>query len=218
MPLHKLLLVDDSPSALLALRSQLGQDLFTVVTASSAREALTLLESTLPDCILTDFEMPDMNGPELCKAIKATETLKNIPVIVLTSREDSQSILASIEAGADDYIAKTLDSRVIVAKIAAMLRLKKMSDELNKLQRVVGIKQIIATYNHEFNNPLTIAIGNLSRLESLATDDAQRKHIQSIQGALDRMSDLVRKIRSLRDYVEANYADVETMVALKKDA
>lgn len=201
--MDRVLIVNDSRAELFALKGQLDADLFSVQTAESAAEALRLLESSVPECILTDYEMPDMDGPAFCRYLKQNDRFKHIPVIVLTSMVGSDYLLTAINSGADDFISKDFDIRIIKAKITAMVGKKRFQDEFNRLRRVDGIKQIIATYNHEFNNPLTIAIGNLNWLRRNNAREDQTIRIDRLSEALLRMSELIKKIRDLRDYVEA---------------
>jgi CheY-like chemotaxis protein len=212
--MHHILIVDDSSAAVAALKSQIDASKFMIHTASSAKDAFTLLENTIPDCILTDYEMPEITGPEFCRMIKLDTRLQHVPVIVLTSLQRTEYLLSAIESGADDFLSKDSDVRIINAKIKAMIRIKSFQDELTHLRRVEGIKQIIATYNHEFNNPLTIAIGNLNWLKKNVTKEDEKARVDLVGEALDRMVGLVKKIRELRDFVESNYALGETMVAV----
>jgi CheY-like chemotaxis protein len=214
--MHKLLIVDDSRASQLALKSQLDSDALTIRTASSAAEAWIIIKTFRPDCVLTDYEMPEVDGPSLCRSIKAASDLQNTPVIVLTSMSSTDHLLTAIDAGADDFISKDSDIRVIIAKIKAMLRLKAYQDELAQMRRADGIKQMITTYNHEFNNPLTIAIGNLNWLRDHTTDDAHTARIKRLSDALSRMAELVKKIRDLRDFVEARYTESANFIELNK--
>jgi len=217
--MQRILLVDDSRAALMALKSQIDNAQFCVVTAQSVADAWVLLEKEAFDCILSDFEMPDVSGPEFCQRIKVDERLASTPVIMLTSLSQPENLLTAIDAGADDFISKDSDIRIILAKIRAMIRIKAMQDEVTKLRRVEGIKQIIATYNHEFNNPLTIALGNLNWLKKNCSDASQMERIDRLQKALERMTDLVKKIRELREYVETSYAGREGgMIAITTNA
>ena len=215
--MNELLIVDDSFAALLAFKEHLDTDLFSIRTTQSASEAFTILETASPDCILIDYEMSETDGPTFCRQLKQNERLRHIPVIVLTSMAGIDYLLTAINAGADDFISKDSDIRIIMAKIAAMVRIKRYQDELTTLRRVEGIKQIIATYNHEFNNPLTIAIGNLNWLRKSYNGSEQLTRIDRLSQALSRMTDLVKKIRNLRDYVEASYAGSENIVKLYEE-
>lgn len=214
--MNKILLVDDSLAVLSALKDQISSDTLIVQTASSVRNALKLIEVSLPDCILTDYEMPDTDGPAFCRLLKSDRRFQQIPVIMLTSMTSSDSLLTAIEAGADDFISKDSDIRIIIAKISAMLRLKANQDEVIRLRRVEGIKQIIATYNHEFNNPLTIALGNLNWLKRNSEEQEYRVRLERLGDALQRMTELVKKIRELRDYVESKYAAGESIVSISE--
>ncbi len=210
--MHKILLVDDSRAALLALKGQIDNALYNVVTSQSATASWDVLIGEPFDCILTDLEMPGESGADFCRRIKADDRVAHIPVIILTSLSQTENILMAIDAGADDFVSKDSDVRVIIAKIRAMVRMKRANEELINLRRVEGIKQIVATYNHEFNNPLTIAIGNLNWLRKNCSDAGQMTRIERLSKALERMGELVTKIRELRDYVEKSYVGQERMI------
>jgi DNA-binding response OmpR family regulator len=215
--MHKLLLVDDSRAVLAALCSQLDAEVYSVRTALSVEEALALIGQDAPDCILSDYEMPGTDGPGFCRIFKADEKLKHIPVVILTSNHSTDYLLTAIEAGADDFLSKESDIRIIIAKIGAMLRAKKTQDELSRLRHVAGVKQIITTYNHEFNNPLTIAIGNLNYLRREIVDESHLNRLTKAWDALVRMSEIVRKIREIREYVETSYSQNERMIEFKSE-
>lgn len=180
--------------------------------ASSKDELSDILDRFGCDCILCDLDQQDTNWLEISSHIKSTKSWLHIPVILYTSMENSEAVIAALHAGADDFVCKDYDHRVVFAKFKALLRVKSFQDELAQLRRVEGIKQIIATYNHEFNNPLTISIGNLNWLKARCTDTDQLLRFSRLEVSLQRMTDLVRKIRELRDYVEASYASGENMI------
>lgn len=212
--MNKLLLVDDSRAALAALCSQLDAQIYAVRTALSVEEALELIAQDPPDCILSDYAMPGIDGPAFCRLLKAEEKFRHIPVVMLTSKSSTDYLLAAIEAGADDFLSKESDIRIIVAKIGAMIRVKKTQDELANLRHISGVKQIIATYNHEFNNPLTIAIGNLNYLRQELAEEKYRIRLDRVWESLVRMSEIVKKIREIREYIETSYSRSEQMIAV----
>jgi len=125
----RVLIVDDEPANLWLLEQQLSEAYFDVLRAASGPEALRIAEAEHPDIILLDVMMPGMDGFETCRAIKTNVRLTHIPVVMVTALEDSQSRVAALEAGADDYLVKPVREVELFARTRALTRLKMMLDE-----------------------------------------------------------------------------------------
>lgn len=119
--LYRILLVEDSLTQALALRRLLETNNFAVLTANHGREALRVLAQAKIDLVLTDIEMPQMNGFELCKAIKSDERFQSIPVVLLSNLSDGQNILRGLAAQADYYLTKPCPSGYLVERLRAFL-------------------------------------------------------------------------------------------------
>jgi two-component system alkaline phosphatase synthesis response regulator PhoP len=117
-----ILLVDDEPDILELLAYNLAKEGFTVHTASNGREGLALAKETVPDVILLDVMMPEMDGVEACTEIRNDRTLDHSVVAFLTARGEDYSQIAGFEAGADDYIMKPIKPKVLVSRVKALLR------------------------------------------------------------------------------------------------
>jgi DNA-binding response OmpR family regulator len=208
----KILVIYDSQATLNIIRTELVHEGYTVYTSLSAADALTKIKNITFDCIIVDFEIPEINGPDFCRQLKGDDRYRHIPIIMHTVKNETRDLLEAIQAGADDFVAKNVDLSILKAKVAAMVRIKRTYDELGRLRRVEGIRQIIATYNHEFNNPLTIVIGNLANLRGTVTDEKLKLRVERAYEAAARMSELVKKIRLLRDYVDGSYGEGESLL------
>jgi len=119
---NRILIVDDEPSNLATLRQILAQD-YALVFARNGSEALAMVAKHSPDLILLDIQMPDMNGYEVCRKLKATPVTHDTPVIFVTSLSDVSDETAGFEAGAVDYITKPLSPSVVRARVRAHLSL-----------------------------------------------------------------------------------------------
>jgi len=140
----KVLAVDDSPTYLNVLAEELRSESYEVIAASSGREALQLLEVQAVDCILMDLRMPDLSGQETCQIIKKRPEWRNIPLVILTSVEESQAMVEGMNAGADDYIPKSTDFEVLRARVRAQLRRKQIEDEYRSIHKELVQKQVEA--------------------------------------------------------------------------
>lgn len=130
----KILAVDDSPTFLHELATRLRHEGYDVLQVSSGQAALEVLTRQPVDCILLDLVMPGLSGKEVCRRIKETPGWRDIPLIMVTAHESPEAVIEGIDAGADDFIAKSSDFEVINARLRAQLRRKQFEDE-NRLIR-----------------------------------------------------------------------------------
>jgi two-component system, NtrC family, sensor kinase len=125
----RILAVDDSLTYLHEVAEQLRQEGYDVIPARSGEEALELLSVQSVDCILLDLVMPGLSGQETCRRIKGSAAWRDIPLVMHTALEEQDSMIEGINAGADDYIAKSSDHEVLFARVRAQLRKKQFEDE-----------------------------------------------------------------------------------------
>ena len=182
-----LLVVDDDEANRDVLSRRLTQQGHEVVTASSGRDALALLQVQAFDVVLLDVMMPDMDGYEVLGRIKSDERLQRTPVVMISALNEVQSVIRCIEAGADDYLAKPFDSMLLRARIAASLEAKRGRDrelilfeQLNRsyarLQEVEKLRDDMRNMIvHDLRTPLTAIIVGVQMLANQgALSDSQR--------------------------------------------
>ncbi len=117
----EILIVEDSPTQALKLRHVLETHGFRVTTARDGREALAMLASSVPTVVITDINMPEMDGYELCQRIKDDPKMKNLPVILLTLLSDPKDILRGLECGADNFIVKPYADEFLLSRLQHVL-------------------------------------------------------------------------------------------------
>jgi two-component system alkaline phosphatase synthesis response regulator PhoP len=122
---QRILLVDDEPDILDFIEYNLVKEGYDVHTANNGREGVALAKKLLPDLILLDVMMPEMDGVEACTEIREDKSLGQSIVAFLTARGEDYSQIAGFEAGADDYILKPIKPRVLLSRVQALLRRKK---------------------------------------------------------------------------------------------
>lgn len=113
------LLVDDDKDILHGFGNTLNKSGFKVITASDGQEALKAFSSTLPSIVILDLMLPVKDGMEVCKEIRRK---CDVPILMLTARDDSIDKILGLELGADDYVTKPFNGREVVARIRAILR------------------------------------------------------------------------------------------------
>jgi DNA-binding response OmpR family regulator len=140
----KILAVDDSMTYLQEIGIQLRQEGYEPILAPSGEEALELLAVQPVDCILLDVLMPGLSGHETCRRIKSSPGWRDIPVVMLTAREDREAMIEGINAGADDFISKSSEFDVLKARLRAQLRRKQFEDENRHIRERLLQKELEA--------------------------------------------------------------------------
>lgn len=118
----KILLVDDEPDILEFIGYNLRKEGFTVYTASNGRQAINIAREQVPQVIILDVMMPEMDGIETCEEIRKIPELEQSMVAFLTARGEDYSQIAGFEAGADDYITKPIKPKVLVSRVRALMK------------------------------------------------------------------------------------------------
>jgi CheY-like chemotaxis protein len=117
----KILVVDDSATIHLMIRMVLGKDRYILVTANDGREALVKAHEEHPDLIVMDVVMPRMTGFEACRELRQAEDTKGIPVILVTTRGEPESVQKGFESGCSDYVTKPINGLELLSKVQSYL-------------------------------------------------------------------------------------------------
>ena len=141
----RILLVDDEKDILEFLSYNLRKEGFEIDTANNGITALNKLSKFIPDLIILDVMMPEMDGIEVCEKIREEEKFDDILIIFLTARSEDYSELAGFSAGADDYITKPIKPKLLVSRVNAILKRKRKKSNLSNIK--IGEIQIDKT-NH----------------------------------------------------------------------
>jgi two-component system alkaline phosphatase synthesis response regulator PhoP len=138
----RILLVDDEPDILEIVGYNLAQEGYQISTAANGKEAVAKAKKELPQLIIMDVMMPEMDGMEATEAIRKIPELQNVIITFLTARSEDYSQVAGFEAGADDYISKPIKPKLLVSKVKALLRRLKNEDETKHTEtlNVAGIE------------------------------------------------------------------------------
>lgn len=119
----KILLVDDSTTALMIEQMLLSKESYDIVTARDGREAVAKATSELPDLILMDIVMPRMTGIEACRAIRAQPSTRDIPIILVTTRGENENVESGFASGCNDYVTKPINGLELLSKLRDQLGL-----------------------------------------------------------------------------------------------
>ena len=135
----KILLVDDEPDILEIVGYNLKNQGYQVYSANNGVEALKTAKKIIPNLILLDIMMPEMDGIETCEKIRTLKSLENTLIAFLTARNEDYSQVAGFDAGADDYITKPIKPKVLISKVKSLLRRLKSESQQDSIVEVGNI-------------------------------------------------------------------------------
>ena len=148
----RILVVDDVMTNRLILQAKLSSAYFDVLLAENGHQALALTEAELPDMILLDVMMPDMDGYEVCRILKSRPETAHIPIIMVTAHNSTEEKIRGLDAGADDFLSKPINDITLFARVRNLMRVKMMFDEL-KLRETTSHELGLSDFleDHSFN-------------------------------------------------------------------
>jgi two-component system, sensor histidine kinase and response regulator len=188
MSKYSILVIDDEPDNFDVIEALLADSSdYTLHYASGGQEAISALDRFDPDAILLDAMMPDLDGFEVCQRIKAMPRWQAVPIVMVTALSSKEDLSRCLAMGADDFIAKPVNSIELRARLQSMLRIKKQHDRiqsLSKLQRnnihflENNLNELRLDLAAGFPNELNIALQNISENISLTQ---QHRHKMSAE-------------------------------------
>lgn len=201
-----ILIVDDSEFDRQLLMSAFKKKTqFNVLQASNGNECLEIVKSTKVDLVLLDIMMSGIQGNQILQEIRKKFNPIELPVIMVTAKQDATDVIDCLRKGANDYITKPVNYEVTISRMNTHLKLSELSREMAKVKELAVLDALITTYQHEINNPLAIAIACLG-----STRFSQDKVLEKLKTSLWRLADVVKKINDLslkKDIEFENYTN-----------
>ena len=207
-----ILVVDDTPQNLALMRDLLESD-YTVKLAPSGERALKIAKNQPVDLILLDIMMPDIDGYEVCRQLKADPVTADTPVIFFTAKTETQDEQMGFALGAADYITKPISPPIVLARVRAHLLFKQARDALERrnredqqrfdtaLAQQVELNELKSTFvamtSHEFRTPLTSILVS----QSLLRNYCDRLPVGERNGLLDSIESAVKRMVLMLDQV-----------------
>ena len=204
--IFSILIVDDEPNNFDVIEALLNEYNYELHYAANGKSAIASLTAFQPDLILLDVMMPEMDGIEVCKWIKASTQWQTVPIIMVTALSSKSDMANCLNAGADDFISKPINSIELRARVHSMLRIKQQYDNIQTLSHIQAntINILESTLNelrgtlasrmsHELNTPLNGIIGTISLLK----EDIESMDIAEIQEMLGWADSSARRLESL---------------------
>jgi CheY-like chemotaxis protein/anti-sigma regulatory factor (Ser/Thr protein kinase) len=201
-----ILVIDDEPDNFDVIETLLSYQAYDLQYSANGQDAIASLDFFQPDVILLDVMMPDMDGIEVCQRIKAIAKWQPVPIIMVTALTSKEDLSRCLEAGADDFITKPVNSLELRARLNSMLRIKRQYDQLNTLfnlqKDTTNLLQnnldqlcgnIVSILPHEINTPLNGVFGIID----LLVDGYQDMDTEEIHEMLEIAQQSTHKLEKL---------------------
>ena len=194
------LLVDDSPSDRALFRLILGRAGFSVHELSKGLEAVDKAREIRPHVVVLDVNLPDTDGHAVCRAIRADPVTSGLPILMLTVKGRNEDVLAGLEAGADDYLAKDEAGEIILARVRRLVQFRKLATISVLNEQLAQVGRLVAGIVHEIRAPLTVIRGNAELIALELGDDTPAagwvepilRSVKTLQVRLDHLMAAVR--------------------------
>jgi signal transduction histidine kinase len=208
------LVIEDTPDVIRLLHAVLRHH-FRVLATTHALQGLEVAQRELPDLVITDLMMPDVDGLEFIRRFRADPRFKHTPVLMLTARGDLEDRLKGIETGASAYMTKPFAPRELLSTVRSLLQLQDATADMVLTQQMDSLEVVAGGMAHEINNPLNYISNALARIESdvkeidrlarEATPDAAAKleRIEKLKVRVERMFQTARSgVGRIRETVD----------------
>lgn len=165
MARSKILLVEDETKVCELVKAYLVKDGYDVIIAADGKTAIDQAQRQKPDLILLDLNLPEMDGLEVCRTIRKQS---NVPIIMLTARDEEVDKIVGLEMGADDYVTKPFSPRELAARVGAVLR--RYREGLRQSEQIVAGELRLTPERHEatyFEKPLSLTAAEFKLLSVL---------------------------------------------------
>jgi len=209
----KILVVDDNPINQEILVKQLQKRGFDVQGVSTGEECINHVLHHHVDLILLDVIMPGISGLGVLENLRQTKKPVDLPIIMVTSKDEDEDIVKALRLGANDYLVKPVNVEVAMARIETQINLQKFHKERLKIKEIEAVNAMIITYNHEINSPLSIISATLARTKH------QDPSLTLAKTASDKITQILKKIEKLtsQSIQYTDYSKTAKMIHLKKN-
>lgn len=216
------LVADDDEEMQLWFEAMLAASGHSVRVVGDGVAALEAWAEDKPTLVLLDWQMPGLDGIEVCRRIRAAEPGRDTFVMVVTARDGSDDLRRMLDAGADEFVTKPLTPEVFATRLSiaerriALFQAQKAAEaELVRAKFLSGIGETAIAVQHEINNPLTALIGSVALIKHrLVRDDEIPETLDIITEQAERIAQVVKRLSGLKDPKSVEYLAGKQMIDL----
>ena len=195
----------------------LEQEGYQTTATESSLGCLEILKSALPDLILLDIDLPDMNGLEVCRMLQQDSHTSQIPIIFVTGLTDNKTITDAFEYGGTDYIKKPINRVELLARIKSVLSRQKYKLSQMEKERLAGVLEMAGAVCHELNQPLQVIQLYVDAINAAKIKDKSvRDALDQIHRQTVRMGSITKKIMQITKYESRDYLEGVRIIDIEK--
>ena len=217
----KVVLADDSPLSRRLVEATLTRAGHDVTSVADGEDAVAAFARNSPPLVVLDWLMPNVDGIEACRRIRALPGGADAFILMVTARDQSADLVDALGAGVDDYMMKPVTPELLVARVIiaerrleqTLLR-RRAESALANAQRLAGIGETTLALQHEINNPLTALLAHAQLLVLEATTPALKKDLDLVVELTRRVTEVVRRLSVLKAPRSVQYLGGSSMIDL----
>jgi len=214
----KILIVEDEADTAYILGLLLKKNNFEIKIAKNGQEALEVIDDFMPRVVIADWNMPVMNGLELCERMKSSDKYKLIYFIILTARSTLQDRVKGLDVGADDFLLKPIENQELLARIRTGIRIHNLQNELRKIEHSKALIEMATTIGHKINNPLSSLVISLDNIKAELNNTELAKNISDdykiIEESIKKIQVLAKDLTHLQQPELIQYSENKNMLNL----
>ena len=211
---YRILIADDDPDILFYLETLFESEGYKVILAHNGTEALNLTLAHNPDLIVLDRMMPEITGDQVCYYLKSDLNTSSIPIIILTALENTKDIVEGLNLGANAYIVKPFKNNELLAYTNAMLKQSDIYKQITEKEKLMTLRNIVVSFNHEINNPLTTILLCAQLINTYTSNEEIIKNTEFIIKSTGLIKEFLEKVRKTTKVSSTTYLGRETMLDL----
>ena len=221
--MKRILVIDDLPENVFLLKDRLEHEGYEVLTADCGNSGIEKAIDEIPDLILLDVMMPDINGFEVCKTLVNDGRTSDIPILLVTAKTDAEDTKEGLDAGAFDYIKKPINKIELLARVKSALKLSDANKLLVEVEKRNTFFATVVTANHRIKQPLTIlslssaAIKRELKKDKISKDTLLGK-IKYIDTAINEITNVLDQLNTIKEPVLSDYTKNVKMIKVEKEA
>ena len=220
--MKKILVIDDLPENVFMLQDRLEHEGYEVITAYDGKNGIDKAKTELPDLILLDVMMPDINGFEVCKILVNDEKTASIPIILVTAKTGAEDTKEGLDAGAFDYIKKPFNKIELLARVRSALKLSEANKLLLEIEKRTTFFATVVTANHKIKQPLTLlSLSSAAIKRELKKETVDKETLlgkaKYIDIAVKEIADVLDHLNTIKDPVLSDYTKDIKMIKVEEE-
>jgi len=221
--MKRILVIDDLPENVFLLRDRLEHEGYEVLTAYDGKSGIEKAITEIPDLILLDVMMPDINGFDVCKTLVNDSRTSAIPIILVTAKTDVEDTKEGLDAGAYGYIKKPFNKVELLARVKSALKLSEANKQLVEVEKRNTFYATVVTANHKIKQPLTLlSLSSAAIKRELNKDEISKEtllgKLKYIDIAIKEITDVLDQLNTIKEPVLSDYTKNIKMIKVENES